>query len=366
MSYVLITTELELADACKVFSTEKFIAIDTEFKRETSYFPIPCLFQMSASSGTVCVDLLAIQNLSPLKNILFNQNILKIFHAARQDLELFYYMFNQVPSPIYDTQIGASFLGNDNQIGYANLVKKELNITLDKSQTRTDWTKRPITKKQLDYAANDVIYLFELYLKQYQELTELGRLSWCEHDFQRLTDITLYKPCTESAWTKVKNYHRLTIAQKCIVYELAKWRESEAISSNKTRNAVLKNTALLDIAFKSPSSLKELESINDLNHRTINTQGPKLLSIINSSLQMDIKQCPSPQEYSKLSDEQLILLRKILQSIESKSQSSNIDSTVICSKKELEKVVRGKRDSILFDDWRFELVGKEILNQLQA
>jgi len=273
-------------------------------------------------------------------------------------------MFNQVPSPIYDTQIGASFLGNDNQIGYANLVKKELGITLDKSQTRTDWTKRPITKKQLDYAANDVIYLFELYLKQHQELIELERLSWCEYDFKRLTDITLYKPCIESAWTKVKNYHRLAVAQKCIVYELAKWRESEAISSNKTRNAILKNTALLDIAYKTPSSLEELESINDLNNRIINTQGSKLLSIINSSQQMDAQQCPSPEEYLKLSETQSTLLQRILQSIESKSQSSNIDSTFICSKKELEKIVRGKRESILFDDWRFELVGKEILNQL--
>ncbi len=366
MSYVLITTELELIEACKAFSTEKFIAIDTEFKRETSYFPIPCLLQMSASSGTVCIDLLAIQDLSPLEYILFNQDILKIFHAARQDLELFYYMFNQVPSPIYDTQIGASFLGNDNQIGYANLVKKELDITLDKSQTRTDWTKRPITKKQLDYAANDVIYLFKLYLKQQQELTELSRLSWCEHDFQRLTDIALYKPCTESAWTKVKNYHRLTTEQKCTVYELAKWRESEAISNNKTRNAILKNTALLDIAYKTPSSIKELEGINDLSHRIINTQGSELLSIISSSKQMDATQCPCPQEYSKLSETQLILIKTILQLIESKSQSNNIDSTVICSKKELEKVIRGKRDSILFDDWRFELVGKEILHQLQA
>jgi len=364
LSYIFIASEAELAQTCEQLSNEPAVAVDTEFKRETSYFPIPCLMQISARGYTVCIDLLAIKDLSPLKKILFNKNTLKIFHAARQDLELFYYMFNEVPSPIYDTQIGASFLGGDNQIGYANLVAQVLNITLDKSQTRTDWTRRPFTKKQLDYAANDVIYLFKLYQQQHQELLEKQRLSWCEQDFQRLTLIDLYEPSTELAWKKIKNYQRLSLNQKCIAYRLAKWRETIAINNNKTRNLIFKNGTLLDLAYKAPNNLDELENISELNSRTINSYGESLIAEISSALQMNKDECPSTKDYLKLTDEQSTLLNNVLQSVELKAKSNNVDPKVICSKKELEKIIRGKRDSILFEDWRYEFIGKEILSQL--
>jgi len=366
LSYTLITTEQELSKACKALSSENFLAIDTEFKRETSYFPIPCLLQICATSGTICIDLIAIKNLSALEDILFNENILKVFHAARQDLELFYCMFDRVPSPIYDTQIGASFLGSDNQIGYANLVNQELDITLDKSQTRTDWTKRPFTQKQLDYAANDVIFLRQLYIKQLKKLNDISRLPWCEQEFLRLIDTRLYKPDPESAWTRVKNYQRLGASQKCIVYKLAEWREVIAIEGNHTRNIILKNSALLDIAYNAPTDLQTLKNTKDLSYRIFTSHGEEILSIIKLALQMDVNQCPHPKEYSKLTDEQSALLKKIIQSIESKSQSSNISSAVLCSRKELEKIVRGKRDSALFEDWRYELAGEEILKQLPS
>ena len=150
-------------------------------------------------------------------------------------------MFGRIPAPVFDTQIAAGLLGNDDQLGYANLVKQELNVELDKSQTRTDWEKRPFTKRQLDYAANDVIYLRKLYEMQVEQLHNSGRTTWCEEDCKHLTNTDLYQPDVETAWKRIKSFHRLTRTQQCIAYEIAKWRETEAIRSNKTRNFLLKS-----------------------------------------------------------------------------------------------------------------------------
>ena len=366
MTYTLIATEQELATICQSISTEQYIAVDTEFKRETSYFPIPCLVQICTSSTTYCIDLLAIKELNALEMIFFNQHIVKVFHSGRQDLELFYCMFGRVPEPVFDTQIAAGLLGHDDQLGYANLVKQELQVELDKSQTRTDWEKRPFTKRQLDYAANDVIYLRKLYEKQVAQLQSLNRSTWCEEDCKQLTETSLYQPEVEDAWKKIKSFHRLTSSQQCIAYEIAKWRESEAIKRNKTRNYLLKNAALLELACKTPRSIDQLTNIADINKATIRRYGETLLEILSHTSSMSEKDCPTAKNYFRLTDEQFTLLEQLLNIVKEKSTAIAINSCIICSKKELEKIVRGKRDSNLFSGWRYQLAGKEIETILQT
>lgn len=360
MDITLVTTNEELNTLCQQASKSTVIAVDTEFKRETTYYPKACLIQLATENLTACIDPFGIDNFEPLKAILFSPHITKIFHAGRQDLEIFYFLFDKIPAPLFDTQVAAALLGFPEQVGYANLAKKMLNVELDKSLTRADWEKRPIPQKQIEYAANDVIYLLQIYHQQIQQLKTSDRLSWLEDDFHFLGNIELYKPNPDTAWKKIKNAHRLTNVQRCIVFKITQWRELVALERNRPRTFVIKNQSILDLAHQQPATLSELQDIRDIHPGLIRRDGDKLLTLIQAAKETPADTFPKAKKPTMLTNEQSLLLSSLQTIIQLNAKKHNIDSSYLCNKKELEKVIL-QEDSALLSGWKYELAGKDVV-----
>jgi len=357
----LITNNEDLKAICQQASKSDVIAVDTEFKRETTYYPKACLIQIATKDLTACIDPFEISDFEPLKAILYSPDITKIFHAGRQDLEIFYFLFDKIPTPIFDTQIAATLLGFADQVGYGNLTKKMLNIELDKSLTRADWEKRPMSKKQIEYAANDVIYLLKIYHLQIQQLKETERLNWLKKDFDFLSNENLYKPSPNDAWKKIKNYNRMNKVQRCIVYKISQWREEVALKRNRPRTFIIKNQSIIDIANQKPTNLNELEEIRDIHPNLIKRDGQKLIELIEKASTMQESDCPHAKKPIILNSDQTLLLSSLQTVIQLNAKKHKIDSSYLCTKKELEKVILHEEDAALLHGWRYELAGKDVV-----
>ena len=235
MSYSYIETPADLSALCEQLKRSDWLTLDTEFIREETYYPQLCLIQVATDDVVACIDPLAIDDLSPLMEVFYDPAITKVLHSARQDLEIFQNLRGRPPENIFDTQIAATLLGQGDQIGYGNLAKAMLGVELDKAHSRTDWAKRPLSPEQLDYAADDVRYLRDIYKQQIQQLQEMGRLQWLDEDFAQLSNPALYEPPIADAWKRLKGLNRLKGVQLAIVRELAQWREELAKERNLPR-----------------------------------------------------------------------------------------------------------------------------------
>ena len=200
---LFVDTESGLAELCEKLRGQPVLALDTEFLREKTYYAQLCLLQVAAEGVIACIDPLAV-DLDPLLDIIYDPNVVKVMHSARQDMEIFFDLRGDVPRPLFDSQIAATLMGFGEQVGYANLVQQMLEVTLDKIATRTDWSQRPLDAEQISYAADDVRYLFTLYHQQVELLSSKGRLSWLQDDFDAMSDRTTYAPHPENLWKRVK------------------------------------------------------------------------------------------------------------------------------------------------------------------
>lgn len=279
---ILIETQTALAKVCEQLQQSEWLALDTEFERTNTYFPELCLLQIANKEVTAIIDPIAIDDLSVLYNLLYDQSVTKVFHAARQDLELFYLLQDGLPAPVFDTQVAANALGLGDQIGYANLVRDVLNIELAKSETRTNWKRRPLSEKQLDYAADDVIYLGQMYEVLLAELNKQNKLASIEPAFQALEDIETYKPKPDEMWKKFKSREARKLSGKNLeaLKQLAAWRELTAIEENKPRKWILDNNTILEIAMQLPLELAELRNIKGINKKVEEKYGEGLLAML--------------------------------------------------------------------------------------
>ena len=234
-----------------------YLCIDTEFIRERTYYPELCLLQVADGDRSWCIDPLSIGDLRPFLNLCKNSAIVKVLHSARQDLEIFFQLMQTVPGPVFDTQLAAALSGHGEQVSYAFLVKELLGVELDKSQTRTDWSRRPLSRAQIDYALNDVVYLTPLKEKLTEELSGLGRLEWFEEDSVMLADANTYHVRPEHAWQKVKGIGNLELTGFQRAAVLAEWREQVAQTKNLPRTWVLKDPAIIAIAEAPTKTLSE-------------------------------------------------------------------------------------------------------------
>jgi len=207
--YQFIDTPQALSDFVAHLKTHDWIVIDTEFIRERTYYPQLCLIQIAAGEQMACIDPIALEDMSELFEVLNDPNIIKVFHAAQQDLEILYFASGKVPAPIFDTQPAASILGIGDQIGYAGLVEQTLGVSLAKAESRTDWSKRPLSKAQLDYAIDDVRYLQQMYPMLRAKLQAGGRLGWLNGDFEHLTSEETYQLNERERWQRVKGLQNL-------------------------------------------------------------------------------------------------------------------------------------------------------------
>jgi ribonuclease D len=355
--YSYIDTPEALHQLCSELSHAEWLTLDTEFVRERTYSARLCLVQVATPELVACIDPLAFSDLEPLREVLFNPAITKVLHAARQDLEIFYELFGEVPAPIFDTQIAATLLGNGEQVGYGNLVNAELGIQLEKGHTRTDWCQRPLDEEQLIYAADDVRYLCDIYLRQIDTLEKKGRSDWLQEDFNELVHPTLYQNPPELAWRKVKGAGRLRGIQPTILRELAAWREQRALESNKPRRWILKDEVLLDLARLMPEDTARLERIRGLEANTIKRNGDKLLALIAQAKKTPREEWLVIDQGKRLPADKESLVDAMMAVLRHCCSQQQITPAAVAGRKELERLAMGETDSPLLHGWRAAIAG---------
>ncbi|MFZ1570830.1 MAG: ribonuclease D [Thiolinea sp.] len=332
-----------------------WIALDTEFIREKTYYPRLCLIQLATADDLVCLDPLNIEDLSAFFEWLRNPQMLKVFHAAWQDLEILYHLSGQVPAPIFDTQIAAAVLGLGDQLGYARLVEELLGVQLDKSQSRTDWARRPLTHQQLDYAIDDVRYLRQLYPILKQRLQETGRLNWLNKPFERLTEASEYMPDPWMCWERVKGVQLLKPKQLAVLRELTAWREELAIQKDLPRRWLLTDEVLVDMARMKNRDLHDFADIRGLSAEQIARYGQVWLDLIRRAQALPAEEWPDLPRRRKLDAELSLVADLLMVVVNQQAIAHNISAAMLASRAQIEKMLTDGRTQ-LSDDWRGSLV----------
>lgn len=361
-----IDTQEELKRFCEQLGKLDWVALDTEFLREKTYYPKLCLLQVATPEHVACIDPLAIADLSPILDILFDETVTKVLHSCRQDLEIFYHLAGKLPSPVFDSQIAALLLGYPEQVGYASLVKDELGIELDKLHTRADWSLRPLSEEQLQYAADDVVYLAEIYQRLYEKLAASGRSDWLLEDFQRLTSVDLYNNPPEDAWLKVKGGNRLRGDSLSIMQSLAGWRELLARQKDRPKGWILRDDALVDISRHKPDSLAALGKIRGLSEGLVRNSGDKIVELVKDATGKTPIPFPDKGKHTKLSSDQDALVDVMMALVRLSGEQNNLNPAVLATRKQLEMLVLGDTDSAVVQGWRKKLVGKQLLEFLNG
>jgi ribonuclease D len=358
--YILIESEDALIEVCNLLKGSTWLAIDTEFEREKTFYPELCLLQVANDNIVAIVDPLQIDNLQPMFDLLYDPSITKVFHAARQDLEIFCNLQKTIPAPLFDTQIAAPLLGYDEQMGYANLVNKMLGVELSKAHTRTDWKQRPLQVAQLQYAADDVIYLGQIYKLLVSKLEEHGRLDWLLDDFSVLLDIKLYEPDPDTVWRKIRAAKKLKGIKLCALQYLAAWREHKAREQNRPRNWLMRDDVLVDLAQLQPKNLSDLGRIKAMSEGMLNRHGQEILKIIEEAKQHEPMSLSKSQSRKALNIQEEAMVDAMMAIVRLTAFNKSLHPNILASRKELEKFVCSDADSLLHKGWRQQLIGNDL------
>ncbi len=275
-----IVDQAALTDFCTRLRGAVWLALDTEFIRERTYYPQLCLIQVASADEIACIDPLALPSLDPLLDLLYDPAVTKVLHAAHQDLELFFHLRGAAPAPVFDTQLAASALGSGNQIGYAALVRQLIGVELDKTHTRADWRRRPLAPEWLAYAADDVRYLPELYQRQRAALEARGWPDALAEDFRAICHPDRYRLQPDDAWRRIWEHNRLGGPQRAVLRALAAWREEQASAHDRPRRWILSDATLLELARRMPGDAEQLQRIRGLPAVTVQRHGADLLERI--------------------------------------------------------------------------------------
>ncbi|MCB1773111.1 MAG: ribonuclease D [Gammaproteobacteria bacterium] len=358
MQELFVDTPAALADLCDTLSGSEWLALDTEFIREKTYYPKLCLLQVCNGDVAACVDPLALEDLTPLLDIIYDGSMLKVLHAARQDLEIFLHDYKRLPMPVFDTQPAAALLGHGDQIGYANLVKQMLDVDLPKDQSRTDWSRRPLDDQQQRYALDDVIYLGQLYLHMRGHLFDRERLQWLAADFATLADPQTYYPKPDDMWQRTKGRQALRGRQLAVLQRLASWRETRARERDLPRKWILKDDILIELCRRMPRDATGLSKIRGLEPGQIRREGDNLIRMINEAASSPREDWPTDKSRPKpLLPQQEALVDLLNAALRLIADQHQLSPMAIASRKEIEKLVRGDSDSVLDDGWRRSLAG---------
>jgi ribonuclease D len=367
MQELYIDSPSQLETLCQQIRSSEWLALDTEFVREKSYYANLCLLQLCNGEVAACVDPLAIKDLGPLLDILDDPKIVKIFHAGYQDLEIFHHSWRRLPAPLFDTQLAASLLGLGDQVGYGSLVQQLLGHQLEKGHARTDWSRRPLDQEQLRYALDDVIYLGELYLKLQAELEAQGRGEWLSEEFAELAEPAFYTVDPNAMWQRVKGRKYLKEPQLAALQLLAAWREGEAEKSNRPRRWILKDEVLTELARRQPQSMTDLEKIRGLEAGTIKRRGDTLLRLL-----ADAKEVPKeqwPQEKAKpprLTPNQEAVTDLLMCCLRLQGEKESIAPGALATRRDLERLVTGDRKVEILHGWRKLVAGELLLDVLEG
>lgn len=355
----MVDTDDGLVVLCESLSAAPYLILDTEFLRERTYRPELCLVQIKYQDVLACIDTQAVKNLDPLFELLHNRDIEKVFHAASQDLEIFYLLSKKVPGPLFDTQVAAPLLGYNEQIGYANLVSEMLSIELSKSQTRADWTRRPLSESQVQYALDDVIHLENVYLSMKAELKKTERLSWLDEEFLNAEDPDKYEQPAKLRWRKIRNIQRYKGPTLSIIQALATWRELKARETNQPRNWLMKDDVLCTLAQQQPDSIEELGHIRGLDRKTRDRFGNELVAEILRAKEIGPEPLPDFIKKVKLTPQRLACVQLLNAWVHQRAGDLSIAASILAPQKTLEKMASGDGRAAL-DGWRDRLIGDDL------
>lgn len=365
----MIETTAALQDACRKLAQSEFVTVDTEFLRETTFWPILCLIQMASPDLEVIVDPMAKDlDLTPFFELMADTSVVKVFHAARQDLEIVYHLGKLIPHPIFDTQVAAMVCGFGDSISYDQLVQRTKNVQIDKSSRFTDWSRRPLSDKQLDYALADVTHLRDIYLSLKAKLESEGRTTWVAEEMAVLESTETYDMHPDDAWLRLKS--RLRKPQELAVLKyVTAWREREARSRNVPRSRVLKDDAIFEIAQQQP---RDSEALGRL--RTIpkgwerSSSGTAILDAVNTALALpktDMPQAPKHSHTPEGAQSAVELLKVLLRLI---SEKHGVAAKVIANSDDLDKIAtEGEKAEVpALSGWRRELFGEPALKLISG
>jgi ribonuclease D len=359
----LITRTDELAAACKRLAQAPFVALDTEFMREQTFWPKLCLIQMAADGTEVLIDSLSPElDLAPFFELMMNERVLKVFHSGRQDIEIVHHLAGVVPHPIFDTQVAAMVCGFGEAVSYSMLAKRLLNRNLDKSSRFTDWSRRPLLERQLTYALGDVVHLRDLYPKLKDQLDRSERESWLNEEMAVLTDPATYQLHPEQAWRRLKMRVK-TPKALALLMELAAWREREAQSQDVPRSRILKDEALYDIASQAPRTAEDLGSLRTLhNGFARSSRGRAVLETVARGLQRDMKTVPPIERGEPMPPEAQAVVDLLRVLLKATAGRHGVAPKLIATSDELEAIARSDdADVPVLRGWRRKLFGNDAL-----
>ena len=359
----LITETSKLIDACERFSRDSFLAIDTEFMRERTYYPQLCLIQIAGKDEAVTVDALATEiNLDPILDLMANHKIMKVFHACRQDMEIFFNLNRRIPFPVFDTQIGAMVCGYGESVGYDKLVRQITGVQIDKSSRFTDWSHRPLSKQQLNYALSDVTHLRTVYESLLNQLEKNGRINWLNEEFQNVLNPKTYDIPLDQIWKrlKIKNGRPKFLI---LVRELCAFREKEAQNRNIPRNRVIRDDVLLDIAARSPRSSVDLAKVRSLSTQFAEGRlGKSILRVVAEASNIPESDAPQLEKLNKTKPQKPALIELLKVLLKHKSEDNNVAQKLIASTADLEAIAENDNANVLaLNGWRKDVFGDDAL-----
>jgi ribonuclease D len=351
---IWVDKDAELPALAQAFESQAELGVDTEFLRERTFFPKLCLLQIAAGGRIWCIDTLKIGSLDPLMPPLTSGKARKVIHAARQDLEAVYLTTKRVMAPVFDTQIAAGCIGLKPQVGYADLVKTLLDVSIPKGQTRTDWSKRPLSREQLEYAADDVLYLGDVADHLSSRLKELKREHWALEDCRALADLSLYEPDPAHAWMRLRGLAQLAPAQRARAKAIAVWREKLARARDLPRAWILADPAIFAVAQGSPPPLNDSLAASLESALRDTTHGPE---------------DREPSQDARPSPEQKVVIERLAKIVASRAEELEVSPEILAPRGELKALAMdarapAQRESHALTGWRREEIGTRLLEAI--
>jgi ribonuclease D len=366
----LITDSARLAELCDRLKQSPFVIVDTEFMRENTYYPELCLVQLSDGKEAAAVDPMASGiDLKPMLDLLCdNEDVLKVFHAGGQDIEIFFNLTGKTPHPMFDTQIAAMALGQGEQVGYSNLVDLWLNIQLDKGARFTDWSRRPLDKRQIDYAIGDVTHLSVIFPQMLEKLKTTGRGEWLNHEMERISDAANYRNDPENAWSRIKIQSRKPEVLGRLK-AMAAWREREAQRKNIPRGRIMKDETMADIAAHPPKEQSDLPKVRGLSAAWRDNEiGQRLMEAIAASEPMHREIMPDRSRSGQGTGKDGSLVADLLKLLlKIRAREINVAPRLLVRTEELERLASGEREGLeMLSGWRFEQFGQDALDLVEG
>lgn len=355
----LITTNKALTAFCTQVAGGRFVTVDTEFIRDKTYFPRLCLIQIAGTDTEAVIDPLAEGiDLSPVFTLMQSKSLTKVFHAARQDIEIFFLLSGHTPAPLFDTQVAAAVCGYGESVGYETLVNRIVGAELDKSSRYTDWSARPLTEQQLAYALADVTHLRVVYQQLADQIEKAGRTRWIEEEHAKLQDPALYQLEPQDAWLRLR-FGNMRPKHLAALRELAAWREREARKQDVPRGRIVKDETLVEVASAMPRKEADLTRLRGVDKHLSKARMQAMLDAVQRALDMPPAEYPQVKNSRRASENVTSAVAMLQLLLKVQADVHGIASSIITNKEEMEAIALGKQDVPALQGWRYDVFGQK-------